>query len=267
MELGDSLVYGTAQIFHRADGEVVDRGDYLCIRTPENPTFYWGNYLLFSAPPKAGDLAHWEAQFQADIEAKHPQSCHRAFGWLGPKGETAQFIDAGYALSEAVALACQQPQLPPHANRLVEVRPIASEADWADAIALQVLCRDALHTEADYYLFKLAQFASYRRMVEAGIGYRYGAWLEGRLVAELGIFHGEGGIARYQNVCTHPAWRRQGIAGRLVYQAGKHALATFDARKLVIVAEEEGPQRLYRSIGFVPEDMAYGVDKAPPQAK
>lgn len=267
MELGDALVYGTAQIFHRADGKVIDHGDYRCIRTPDNPTFFWGNYLLFNAPPKPGDLARWEVMFEAEIASRQPQSRHRAFGWLGPRGDTAQFSAAGYTLSESVALACQQPSLPPHAKPQIEVRPLQSEADWQAAIALQVLCRAAVFAEADYRAFKQAQFASYRRMVEAGIGYRYGAWCHGVLVAELGIFRGEGGLARYQNVCTHPDWRRQGMAGSLVYQAGIHALAALDARKLVIVAEEEGPQRLYRNLGFVPEEIAYGVDKAPPQAQ
>ena len=67
-----SLVYETNLIFHRLEGEVADRGDYLCIRTPANPTFYWGNLLIFKAPPRAGDLARWEALFAAEIEACQP---------------------------------------------------------------------------------------------------------------------------------------------------------------------------------------------------
>ena len=29
--------------------EVTDRGDYLVVRSPDNPTFYWGNFLLLGA--------------------------------------------------------------------------------------------------------------------------------------------------------------------------------------------------------------------------
>jgi hypothetical protein len=30
--------------------EITDRGDYLVVRTPDNPTFYWGNFLLLARP-------------------------------------------------------------------------------------------------------------------------------------------------------------------------------------------------------------------------
>lgn len=46
-----SLGYRTDLLFPRFDGEVIDRGDYTVIRTPSNPTFYWGNFLLFDQPP------------------------------------------------------------------------------------------------------------------------------------------------------------------------------------------------------------------------
>ena len=56
---------------------------------------------------------------------------------------------------------------------------------------------------------------------------------------------------------THPAARRQGLAGTLVYQAGRYALAQLAARTLVIVAEpDQQAIRVYRSCGFeVAEDQ------------
>ena len=50
-----SLGYKTDLIFPAFDGEIVDRGDYLVVRTPSNPYFYWGNFLLFPRPPAEGD--------------------------------------------------------------------------------------------------------------------------------------------------------------------------------------------------------------------
>lgn len=260
-----NLVYDTALIFNRADGEVVDRGEYLRIRTPGNPTFWWGNYLLFGQPPAPGDVARWEAIFEREIVAEQPQSQHRAFGWLGERGEADAFLEAGYAVSEAVALACTQPILPPHTHAGITVRPIEGDAEWQAATDLQVLTRDAAHGEADYRAFKTAQMARYRLLADAGRGHWYGAWIDGRLVGNLGLFAGEG-VARYQNVGTHPDFRRLGIAARLVYEAACHMLATFGERTLVIVAEDDGPQRIYRSVGFAPAGVAYGVDKAPPAA-
>ncbi|PHV10475.1 hypothetical protein [Chitinimonas sp. BJB300] len=91
IDLSNSLVHATEHIFHRANGEVADKGDYLRVLTPDNPTFFWGNYLLYAKPPQKADLPAWEACFVAEIEARQPSSNHRAFGWLGPRGEVDAF--------------------------------------------------------------------------------------------------------------------------------------------------------------------------------
>src|SRR3990172_6867910 len=62
-----SLAWRTDLIFPRFDGEILDRGRYLVIRTPSNPTFYWGNFLLFDGPPAPGDDEPWPPLFP------HPQ--------------------------------------------------------------------------------------------------------------------------------------------------------------------------------------------------
>ena len=64
-----SLGYRTDLFFPRFDGEVTDRGDYIVIRTTSNPTYHWGNFLLFSQPPAAGDLERWLRLFAAEIGA------------------------------------------------------------------------------------------------------------------------------------------------------------------------------------------------------
>ncbi len=52
--------------------------------------------------------------------------------------------------------------------------------------------------------------ASYRQMFEAGMASWFGAFMDGQLVGDLGVFC-EGIVGRYQNVGTHPEYRRQGI--------------------------------------------------------
>ena len=54
-----SLGYRTDLIFPAFDGQITDRGDYLVVRTPSNPTFYWGNFLLFDRPTGDGDIERW----------------------------------------------------------------------------------------------------------------------------------------------------------------------------------------------------------------
>lgn len=101
---------------------------------------------------------------------------------------------------------------PPHLNRHVEVRKISSDIDWYEVVRLQVMCADPKFMSKDYERFKQRQFDSYRKMVAVGLGSWFGAFIDGKLVGDLGIFF-EGNVGRYQNVGTHPNLRRQGIWG------------------------------------------------------
>ena len=98
----------------------------------------------------------------------------------------------------------------------------------------------------------------------AGHGSWFGAFTDGRLVAQLGICSAGRGIARYQSVETHPAARGQGLAGTLVYEAGRHAMAELAASTLVIVAESgHQAERVYRSVGFEASEDAVSFERPP----
>ena len=82
----------------------------------------------------------------------------------------------------------------------------------------------------------------------------------------ISAFSDGSGIARYQNVETHPAWRRKGLAGTLVWRTGRWALAELAARTLVIVADPGASAiRVYRSVGFADTETQIGFER-PPQA-
>ena len=49
--------------------------------------------------------------------------------------------------------------------------------------------------------------AANRALVDAGHGHWWGAFVDDRLVASLGIFRAGDGLARFQNVKTHPDFR------------------------------------------------------------
>ena len=61
------------------DGQIIDRGHYLVVVTPSNPTYFWGNYLLFDDPPSPRDFARWQSLFATEI-GNRPGIVHRAFG-------------------------------------------------------------------------------------------------------------------------------------------------------------------------------------------
>lgn len=252
-----SLGYRTDLIFPRFDGEIIDRGDYLVVRSPLNPTFYWGNFLLFPRPPQEGDLARWRELFAREIGSP-PGTEHQAFAWDTTEAEEGfldPFVQAGFSVSRDVVLATDELRPPRTPVAGITVRCLDKPSDWAQAIDLQVLCREPEHRESGYRVFRQHAMDRYRRMEEAGLGHWYGAFIGEQLVADLGIFHDGRGLGRYQSVETHPDFRRQGIAGTLVYEAGRRAMLEHGLDTLVIIAEtDSSPSRLYESVGFRPAE-------------
>ena len=93
--------------------------------------------------------------------------------------------------------------------------------------------------------------AARRRLTRAGRGAWFGAFSGGRLLAQLGLFSVGDGYGRYQHVETDPAARRQGLAGTLVWHAGRYGREVLGVSTLVIVADPADVAiRVYRACGF-----------------
>lgn len=256
-----SLGRRTDLIFARFSGTVIDRGSYTLVQTPSNPEFHWGNYIVFDHSPRMGSLSEWTAIFDRDF-GYYPESHHYVFTWdtdADDKGETQEFFEAGFELDSAVVLTTSRLNEPPHLNSRVEVRRISSERDWSDVRALQVLCADPKFFNDAYEEFVRRKVKDYKNMVEAGLGAWFGAFLGGKLIGDLGIFH-ENGVGRYQNVGTHPDHRRQGICGTLVYRAGQLALNEFKVDRLVMEADVDyHAARIYESVGFKRNEVNHAL--------
>jgi GNAT superfamily N-acetyltransferase len=257
-----SLGCRTDLIFPEFDGTITDRGDYLSVRSPLSPTFYWGNFLLFARPPGPGDLDTWRDLFRREIGGP-PDTQHMAFTWDSPAGEQGAveaFVEAGFNLESNVVQVARALRLPPRAATDVIIRPLRSDAEFDEVIEQQVLSREPEHEESGYRTFRKNMMERYRRMDAAGRGHWYGAFLGERLVADLGVFHDGRGLGRYQSVETHPEFRNRGIAGRLVFEAGRQAMAEHGLHTLVIIAEaDSSPARIYASAGFLPVEKNVGL--------
>ena len=79
--------------------------------------------------------------------------------------------------------------------------------------------------------------AADRSLVEQGRGQWFGAFLDGRLVASLGLFVASAGLARFQEVKTHPDFRGRGLCGTLVHHASRYGLDELGVATLVMVAD------------------------------
>jgi RimJ/RimL family protein N-acetyltransferase len=264
-----SLGYRTDLMFARYDGEVTERADYVVVRTPSNPSFWWGNFLLFRSPPAPGDLGRWRDAFAREIgegDGGAEAVRHMTFGIDSPDGDAgdvAPFLEAGFEVERNVVLTATSVRPPARPNGDVEIRPVRTAAEWQAVLENKVEAREPWHDRDAYERYEERQLARYRRMIADGRGQWFGAFLAGRLTADLGVF-GIGGVARFQSVVTHPDFRRRGICGTLVHASASWAFRELGATTLVMVADPEyHAARIYESVGFEPTERQVGLELRP----
>jgi ribosomal protein S18 acetylase RimI-like enzyme len=245
------------------DSVIEQRAGYQVIRTPANPTFHWGNFLLLGGPPAPGTVSSWLSTFAREF----PGAGHVALGvdgTDGTAGDQPELSAAGLAVERNTVLAADTINPPPHPNEAAQFRVLDSDADWNAALELQ----EAVYPNGEsqgWQGFPGRRLHAKRQMQARGFGAWFGAFQAGRMVSGLGVFGDGSGIIRYQDVDTHPDHRNQGLAGTLVYQAGQYARKELAAQTLVIVAEPGGPAiRIYRSVGFRDAETQVQLQREPP---
>lgn len=266
-----SLVWATSLDVLPVDRRVERRDGYLAVRSPTNPTHYWGNFLLFDQPPLKGERARWEALFDSEFGVE-PEVRHRTFAWdrtdgaLGAARE--EFVGHGYELDESIGLVALTDRLRHHrrANRVVSVRALdpaigADEQLWAAVVELQLQNRDPAQDKDDYRTFTQARLTDLREHFRAGHGSWYVAIdpASDEVAASCGVVV-TGGRGRFQLVDTALAYRRRGICSRLVVESAQRSAAQHGAERFVMVADAGyHALGLYESLGFLREERVTGV--------
>ena len=255
-----SLGYRTDMIFRRFDAEIIERDDYTVVLTPSNPGFFWGNFLLFKEPPSNGSLAEWNEIFESEVASKLDVH-HRAFGWDCTEnvlGEHQVFLDAGYTLDQCVVQTAQSVHEPPKLNSDVEIRPLRG-SEWDDVIEIQVACTPERFQPHLYRQYRQERMIRYREMNKVGLGTWFGAFLDGQIVADLGIFSDDE-IGRFQHVETHPDFRRRAICSTMIYESSRYAFEQMGVETLVIAADVNyHAKEIYESVGFKPTEHQAGL--------
>jgi N-acetylglutamate synthase-like GNAT family acetyltransferase len=261
-----SLAYLTDLSFIAFHGRVLDRGEYIVAETPDNHSFFWGNLLVMKEVPKLNCIKKWIKAFDDEF-GESPMVEHCTFGWDSPegeKGELKDFIAAGFEfeLSEVLSLRSVEILVPRSSSLPLEIRKLSSDADWKAALNNQVACRDMIHELKDYLPYMRAKMKKYRAMTEAGHGHWYGAFANGELVADCGLFQ-FGNLGRFQSVSTHPDYRRLKVCSNLIYRVSQmgfeHGLET-----LIIVADPNyHASQIYRSVGFSLKEYQVGMCRRP----
>ena len=261
-----SLAYRTDLMIRRLAGaEITAYDDHVVVRTPHNPDFWWGNFVLLREPVGRGAASRWTDVFAGAF----PDARHLALGIDGTDGRPGDAGDVALLGVEVDVLTVLTARgLPPPAvEPAYDCRRLRSDDDWQQLLALRAACTDG-DDGSDARVFRERSVREIHGITGAGHGAWFGAFLDGVMRAGLGIFSDRAGVARYQAVETHPDFRRRGLATALLHAAGLHATGQLDAHTLVIVADTGSDAlRLYRSLGFAGAERQVQLLRPPEQAR
>ncbi|TWD83968.1 acetyltransferase (GNAT) family protein [Kribbella amoyensis] len=240
----------------------MEHDDHLVVRTPANPTFWWGNYLLFRTPFAQGDLRRRLETFHREF----PDAKHVAFGLDttdGIVGAEDELTSAGFEVERNAVMTATTVVPPKRPNTTSEYRFLSTDDDWEQLVGLTLA---ASPMEVDgYEEFNRRKVLADKRLVDDGHARWFGAFDGPRLQASLGLVTDGSGVARFQNVQTHPDDRAQGIASTLVHRASTYGLTELRAHTVVMVADPGYLAiKLYRSLGFTDSEVQIQLTKPAP---
>ncbi|WP_328323408.1 GNAT family N-acetyltransferase [Kribbella sp. NBC_00382] len=258
-----SLGYRTDLMLLQLSGSVLtDQGDYVVVRTPANPLFWWGNYLLFRTPFAPGDAAAREETFHREF----PDAKHVALGIDSIDGEVDSEDEVkaqGLEVDRSTVMTAAGVREPARPNETSQYRYLSSDDDWEQTLEVSLECA-TMTVDEEYREFSRRRMEAERKLCETGHARWFGAFDGGRLQASLGLASDGSGVARFQNVQTRPADRNQGIASTLVYRASRYGFDELGAQTLVMVADPGYLAiRIYRGLGFDDNEVQLAVFRPP----
>ncbi|EEA00187.1 GCN5-related N-acetyltransferase [Burkholderia sp. H160] len=246
----DNLGLATDLLLHAETGLVESRDDYIVVRTPDAPEYFFGNMLVLRQRPAGIDLKRLEYDF-AELIGTPPLITHRTFAWPESTDSVLtldSFVEQGYNAAVCRVLAAHPDDMRPVAtNPLVKVRPFAVQQDWDDWSRMQLadMCNPADVTSQRYIAH---QQTAYRSLINRGLGNWWGAFIDDEQVGSLGLFF-LNGMGRFQSVITGESHRNRNVCKTLVSEVIK--LTTAQSDRLVMVADETyHAGAIYKAMGF-----------------
>lgn len=249
----DLMVSGTGHILQ-------ERADRYVLRTPDQPDYWFGNTVIFKS--YRDDPAALISQFKQDF----PDASHVCLQWDVPNLPRGDGFDAylrqGFSIEEIDTLVLDGDVTRFDLPGGITARALHSDDDWAQLVQLQIDTGLAGgYSKDDHPPYVTRSFEVHRRACHAGRGAWFGAFDGDLLVADMGIYLGDG-LARYQSVETRSSHRRMGLCRALVGMAHDWARARDPRARLVIVADRDrAPGRIYRACGFTPVETMISVVK------
>ena len=184
-------------------------------------------------------------------------------GTVGRASDLAGFADMGLHIDASTVMTATSVHRPPRPNDEAEYRRLTSDDDWAQVLRVRILA-NATDDDPGFETFESRRVATDRATSAAGQGAWFGAFLDGRLVSQMGLAKAGPGLARFRLVETDPAYRGRGLAGTLVHHVSEYGFGELGATTLVMVADPDYlAVRIYRSVGFDDTETQLQAERGP----
>lgn len=259
----DNLGLATDLLLHAEIGTVESRDEYIVVRTPDAPEYFFGNMLVLQQRPSVSDLKLLEHDF-GQLIGTPPLIAHRTFVWPESADSVVAldtFVEQGYDATVCRVLVAHPGAINPVAtNSLVKVRPFALEQEWDDWSRMQLAAMpDPTDITSQRYITH--QQRAYRSLIERGLGNWWGAFIGDEQVGSLGLFFLDG-IGRFQTVITGAKHRNRNVCKTLMTEVIR--LSAGRSHRLVIVADEtHHAGTIYEAMGFRQQGRLASVCQAP----
>ena len=237
-----SLGLATDLELAKTRGQVIDRDGYLVVRTHDDPSYYFGNLLVLPAAPQVGEVSYWTRKFASELGGD-PAIRHVALRWDGIHGETGaigELTAAGFTVEVLQVMTATGIDFVPCSH---DIRPLQPN-ELVGAAELEYAIGDRHDDSFRRFLHRRAAWK--QRLVTEGRATFWGAFDRMTLIGSLGLVQLDA-RARYQDVQTAVAYRKQGVARGLLRAAARAS----GASEFVIVAEPNSTAaRVYEQVGF-----------------
>ncbi len=241
----------TNLIYDQFFSQIKETPDYIAVKTPARPSYFWGNYLILKQAPQSGELEQIENWLEAEIG---PKTENGFAAMTYPASDANQplpteFLKVGYTAERHKILCAQSLVRPRQFNDELEVKPF-TDSDWAHYSDIHFTPNWGYGSDSQQIEFLNEEAQAFRRLVASGQAQRFGVFVDQQMIAELGVYW-QADLARFHNVGTHRDFRRQGACSTLVYSVAKQMLSKPDLKTLVMEADADyHAAAIYESIGF-----------------
>jgi len=254
-----SLALATDLFETRFCTKVVNRKDYVVFSTPSEPDFFWGNFIAFYNPPRLEDYDLWKEIYKDEFKTKSPK--FYTFTWDSSElnqNFVSPFLENGFKVEKDITLVTKVPVKTEKYNSSVKICKISLPDQWEQIPEVHV-SKESSTPVKNQMQFVAKRMKAFKKLVDKGYAFRYGAFLDNKLVADLGILF-ENGLARYNLVATHRDFQRQGICQTLIYESALDLKKHVDIKKFVIVADDNyHAQVVYKKAGFTAAETNYSL--------